>query len=126
MTPEESAPASAQQANPEFPALPDMAVLADNGRDAFAGWIHSNEIVMTGTFDIARQIMSFGQARLEADLQTLKTLVGCRDFKDVAECQRQFAEQAAEQYMDQATKLTRLLTTAMARGAQSETTSNRA
>ncbi len=107
---QETAAGSPTQGNRNLTSLPDPTALAERGQQAFAGWLRSSEVAMKGSFDLAAQIMSFGQARLEADLKVINKLMACRDLKDVAECQRLFAEKAAEQYLDQANKLTGKLT----------------
>ena len=90
--------------------VPDFNLMENGGQKAISAWLRSNEFFMKGTFDIAQQILSFGQARLDDDLSTLRTLMACHDLSELAECQKQFSEKAAVQYMDQASKLTSKLT----------------
>lgn len=90
--------------------FPNLGILENGGQKALDAWLQSNEVLVKATLDIAQQILSFGQKRLDDDLSTLRSLMTCQDFNELAECQKQFAEKAATQYMDQASKLTTKLT----------------
>jgi len=97
--------------------LPNFSLLENGGQTALNAWVQSNEVFVKGTFDIAQQLLSFGQARLDDDLSTLRTMMACHDLTELAECQKQFAEKAAAQYMDQANKLTSKLTNLLSSAA---------
>jgi hypothetical protein len=90
--------------------IAEFNLMENGGQRALAVWLRSNEVFLQGTLDLAQELLSFGQARLDDDLNTLKTLMICHDFGEMAECQKQFAEKAATQYMDEASKLTSKLT----------------
>jgi hypothetical protein len=97
--------------------LPNLGILEHGGQKALDAWLQSNEALVKGTLDIAQQMLSFGQKRLDDDLSTLRSLMACHDFNELAECQKQFAEKAATQYMAQASTLTTKLTSLIANTA---------
>ena len=110
MTQGPATPARTKLADTADTARAGFALLENGSQKALDAWLQSNEAFVKGTLDIAQQILSFGQARLDDDLSTLRNLMACHDLNELAECQKQFAEKAATQYMDQASKLTNKLT----------------
>jgi hypothetical protein len=91
--------------------------LSNGGQQAFAGWVRSNEAIVQGTFDLAQQMLSFGQARLADDLGTFRALLSCHDLGEVTRCQREFAEKAVAQYLEQANKVSGALTALFTKAA---------
>lgn len=107
--------------NPVHNAARGFGALASGSQQAFAGWVRSNEAIVKGTFDLAQQMLTFGQTRLTDDLVALRDLLSCHDLGEVARCQRQFAEKAAAEYRDQANKVTGTLTNLFAGATASVT-----
>ena len=112
---------TATEINPVHTAVRGLDAFAAGGRQTFAGWVRSNEAIVKGSFDVARRMLTFGQTRLTDDLIALRDLLSCHDLGDVARCQRQFAEKAAAEYLDQANKVTGTLTSLFTGAAASVT-----
>jgi len=97
-------------AGPATEAAPNL--IPDQGRKAVEEWLASNEFMMKSAFGMAQRMMDFTQSRLREDLDTMKTLAGCRKLEDVAACQRSFAEKATKQYAAQLNGMAKDMTTA--------------
>ncbi len=76
------------------------SLLAINER-AFRSWAR-------GISAFTEEMSRFTQARLREDTETWQVLVGCRNPMDALECQRRYAEKAAEQYLAEAGKLSEI------------------
>jgi len=61
-----------------------------------------------GTGAFASEICEFARTRLREDISTWTRLMGCKEPRELLECQRQFAEGATKAYLDEAGKLSRL------------------
>ena len=57
---------------------------------------------------LTEEMGQFVQARLQEDMGTWAKLTACKDPSQAFECQRQYAEKAAADYLDEANKLSRL------------------
>jgi phage gp36-like protein len=60
---------------------------------------------MQGSFGVAQQILSFGQERYKADVDSLQEMLTCRDLASFIECNRKFTKQAASDYATQTAAL---------------------
>lgn len=76
------------------------SLLAINER-AFRAWTR-------GVSAFTEEMSRFTQERLKEDAETWQVLAACRNPMDALECQRRFAEKAAEQYMAEAGKLSEI------------------
>jgi hypothetical protein len=62
---------------------------------------------MTGrAAELYEELMAFWQSRFQADIDAWKAFASCRNPGEFFEYQRQFAQKAATQYCDEASKLT--------------------
>ena len=57
---------------------------------------------------LTEEVGQFMQARLQEDMGIWGKLTSCKDASQVFECQRQFVQKAATDYLDQANKLSRI------------------
>jgi phasin family protein len=76
------------------------SLLAINER-AFRSWAR-------GISAFTEEMSRFTQARLKEDAETWQVLAACRSPMDALECQRRYAEKAAEQYLAEAGKLSQI------------------
>lgn len=76
------------------------SLLAVNER-AFRSWAR-------GVAAFSEEMTRFTQARLREDTETWQVLAACRNPMDALECQRRYAEKAAEQYLAEAGKLSEI------------------
>ncbi len=60
---------------------------------------------MSGIAALDSEIMGFADTRLRAYTESPKSLVDCKDAEQVFRIQREFAESATQQYLDQTNKL---------------------
>lgn len=90
-----------------------MAMLLGSRRGFLVQPDSSNNDLMNGASEIAQELMSFSQTRLQADLNGWKALVACRSPGDLFECQRHFVKEITVQYTDQFNKFTSRVTRLM-------------
>ena len=74
-------------------------------RDDLDAFVQANEAIMNGIAVLGSEMMSFGDTRLRAYTESSKSLVDCKDAEQVFRIQREFAESATQQYLDQTNKL---------------------
>lgn len=79
----------------------DPQFFADIGQRACESWFG-------GTLGLAAEMADFVKTRTQDDWATWARLMTCRDLSQVFECQCQAAEKAFRDYLDQASKLSRL------------------
>lgn len=68
-------------------------------------WTQTNAEIVSGTAEIAQEVVSFWQSRFQADVNAWKALLECRTPGDLFECQRKFVEKTATDYVEEANKL---------------------
>jgi hypothetical protein len=86
--------------------IPDVSSWMDSGIHAWESWAQSNSSLMKGSLELAQEMLTFSQARLQADIDAWTALTACRNPGDLFERQKDFAEKAAAQYLEEANKLT--------------------
>jgi len=84
----------------------DFGLLADTNNHLMENWAQSSSSMMKGAVDMAEEIMTFAQSRLQADIEAWKTLAACQNPGEMFECQREFTEKAAAQYLEETSKIT--------------------
>lgn len=62
--------------------------------------------MIKGVQELSQEITTFLQHRFQADMDAWKALTACRDPNEMLECQRNFAEMATKQYLEEAKNLT--------------------
>jgi hypothetical protein len=82
-------------------AQPYTAFL-NNGQHAFAHWIQD-------AIDLSQEISHFIRERLQEDIAASVALGACRSAEDLIDCQRRFANKAAEQYSEEIGKLSQMM-----------------
>jgi Phasin protein len=85
--------------NPTSGSAPDL--LFNINQHAFQCWAR-------GISALTEQMGQFVQARLREDIGTWSKLTACRDAGQLLECQRQYMEQSATDYLDEVGKLSDL------------------
>jgi len=84
-------------------------LVAPNGR-AMNDWLKVSEVVANGMFALSHEMLQFSQARFREDVEGRVALGHCKSPTEALHCQRQFAERTAAQFLDEATKLSGLMT----------------
>ncbi|HUC61910.1 MAG TPA: phasin family protein [Alphaproteobacteria bacterium] len=90
-----------------------------NGNQWLETVAQSNARLLSGTLELAEEVMAFSQRRVAADFETLKTLAACRNPSELAECQRAFAARASADYLDETRKLAARMAEVVARATAS-------
>jgi len=81
--------------------------------ESWNGALASQQAVVRWTqavFALTQEITEFTQHRLQEDMAAWFELAACRSGEQAMECQQRFASKAAQQYSDEITKLTRMVT----------------
>lgn len=114
-----------QSTEPQVQAKPAKTKAAPKGDGFFADfgafpnapvpevWLNSSESLIKNSFEMARRCIDFGQARMHEDFKTLEKMMSCKDFTQIAECQKAFTEKASQQYFDQLNGMAQRLATMM-------------
>lgn len=86
--------------------FPDFSSWTGGGIQALGSWTQSSAAAMKDSFELAHEMLTFSQARLQANIDAWQALATCRNPSDFLECQNEFAEKATAQYFDETNKLT--------------------
>lgn len=86
--------------------IPDFSSWTGSGVRALESWTQSSSATMKDSFEFAHEMLTFSQARLQANIDAWQALATCRNPADFLECQKEFAEKATAQYLDETSKLT--------------------
>jgi hypothetical protein len=86
-------------------AKPDLSPWPDASGRLLEDWARCNAAVLEGAVELAQEILTFTQGRVQADFEAWTSLTGCRNATDILEHQKAFAEKAAAQYLDEASKI---------------------
>jgi len=78
---------------------------------ALENWMKSSAALVNSAVAFSREAADFAQARLQEDVEVWGKFSKCRDAQEAAESQREFVSTATSQYLEQASKLTRLMAT---------------
>ncbi len=100
-------------------ALPGFAFFINSYNEALLNWVQSSDRMLKKAAELSDDIINFSRTRLQTDLDTWQAVVSCRSANDLLECQRQFAEKAGSQCLDQVGKLASRMTTLIADAALS-------
>lgn len=95
-------------------ALSGLDFWLNSYNEALLNWVQSSDRVLKKVAELSDDIISFSRTRLQADLDIWQAAVSCRSATDLLECQRQFAQKASSQCLDQAGKLASHMTTLIA------------
>jgi len=92
------------------------AFLTDSVSQTLDQWAKSNLSLTKSALDIAREMVAFSQARLQANVDAWMGLAACRNPDDLIKFQGTFAQSAATDYLNEANKLTAHLIRALSMG----------
>ena len=84
-------------------------LIAANGR-AMNKWLKVSEVVANGMFALSHEMLQFSQARFREDVEGRVALGRCQNPGEALACQRRLAERAAAAVLEEATKLSGLMT----------------
>jgi phasin family protein len=74
---------------------------------------------MRSLIALSQEIAKFTQDRLQEDAAAWSALAACRTPDEAMECQRRFTAKATQQYYDEISKLSEMMTSAAAEGFSS-------
>ena len=95
----------------ETSALPpqvDVDALVQRNGENMKAFMKANEVMLEGMATLGREMMEFGNNRLSHDLKASETLMQCHGADEAFRVQCDFARDAAQQYLDHATRLMNL------------------
>ena len=81
---------------------------AGNGavnEETLAAMLKANEAMLEGMAALQREIMEFGSARLQQDLETQGELAKCKDLQEAWKVQAEFAQKVMQHYSAETAKL---------------------
>lgn len=84
----------------------DFSSWTGSGVQALESWTQSGSATIKDSFEFAHEMLTFSQACLQANIDAWQALATCRNPADFLECQKEFAEKATAQYLDETNKLT--------------------
>lgn len=99
--------------------LPGLDFWINSYNEAFVSWVQSSDRMLKKAAELSDEIISFSRTRLQTDFDTWQAMASCRNANDLFECQRQFAQKAGSECLDQAGKLASRMTTLIADAALS-------
>ena len=85
------------------------AVLEAN-RVALDRWTKVSDTMVKGMFVISQEMTQFAHSRLREDAKNCETLSHCHSPSEALSCHQRFAEAATAEYLEEANKLTALMT----------------
>lgn len=85
--------------------LPDLAFWITSYNEAVVNWVQSSDRMLKQAAELSDDIISFSRTQLQTDFDTWQAMISCRNANDLFECQRQFAQKAGSQCLDQAGKI---------------------
>ena len=83
--------------------------------DVLEQWRQYGTGWMTGAADLAQEMLTFSQKRIQADIDAWRSLAPCRSPGDFADWQRQFTDRSATEYLEEAARLNARLMETIAR-----------
>jgi hypothetical protein len=88
----------------------DWASVLDENRRALEHWTKVSDTMVRGMLAISQEMTQFAHTRLKEDARNCEALIHCHSPSEVLGCQHRFAEAAAAEYLQEANKLTVLMT----------------
>jgi hypothetical protein len=85
------------------------AILAAN-RHALDRWATVSNTMVKGMFAISQEMALFAETRLKEEAKNCEALIHCHSPSEALSCQHRFAAAAAAEYLQEANRLTVLLT----------------
>src|ERR1700745_1497981 len=88
----------------------DWTSVLDANRRALDHWTKVSDTMVKGMFAISQEMTQFAQARLKEEARNCQALIHCHSPSESLSCQRQHAEAATTEYLDEANRLTVMMT----------------
>jgi hypothetical protein len=86
------------------------AVVLEANRLALDRWSKVSDAMVKGMFVVSQEMTQFAHARLKEDAKNCETLSHCHSPSEALSCQQRFAEATTAEYLEEANKLTALMT----------------
>ena len=86
------------------------APVLEANRLALGRWTKVSDTMVKGMFAISEEMTRFAQTRLKVDAKNCEALSHCHSPSEALNCQQRFAETATAEYLEEANKLTALMT----------------
>ena len=77
-------------------------------------YMRAGQSLFMNAVKLNQEMLRFASERFRADVRAMQALSRCKDWSEIAGCQSEFAQSAAEAYQSEASKLTKLGTEATA------------
>ncbi|MEA2782351.1 MAG: hypothetical protein QOK29_3895 [Rhodospirillaceae bacterium] len=87
-----------------------LAPFLEANRLALGHWTKVSDAMVKGIFVVSQEMTQFAQTRLNEDVKNYEALSRCHSPSEALDCQHRFAETATAQYLEEANKLTGLMT----------------
>jgi hypothetical protein len=88
----------------------DWTSVLEANRRALDHWTKVSDTMVKGMFAISQEVAQFAQTRLKEEARNCEALIHCHSPSEALTCQHRFAEAAAAEYLQEANKLTVLMT----------------
>ena len=102
----DTTPERAKQAKPALNEMPDLRWWNGGSHQALEGWAQSSASLMRSTVEVAQEIATFYQKRLQANMDALTAMASCRSPDELVKLQQTFAQNATTDCLNEANKLT--------------------
>ena len=86
------------------------APLLEANKIALKRWKKASDTMAEGMLALSREVTEFAQTRLETGIKNCATLGQCHGPGEALGCQQRFAEAAVAEYLEEANKVTALMT----------------
>ena len=86
------------------------APVLEANRVALDRWTKVSDTMVKGMFAITQEMTQFAHSRLKEEARNCEALSHCHNPSEALSCQHRFAETATAEYLEEANKLTALLT----------------
>jgi hypothetical protein len=86
------------------------APVLEANRLALDRWTKVSDAMVKGMFVISQEMTKFAQTRLKEDAKNCEALSHCHNPSEALNCQQRFAVAATAVYLEEANKLTALMT----------------
>jgi Phasin protein len=86
------------------------AAVLEANRVALDRWTKVSDTMVKGMFVISQEMTQFAYTRLKEDAENCKTLSHCHSSSEALSCHQRVAEATTAEYLEEANKLTVLMT----------------
>ncbi len=92
------------ESNP-FAGVPSYEALLGSNGDNFSAMMSASEAMFAGMAEVSQEMMTFAGARMRHNIQSSEELMHSKDPEEIFEKQCTIARYAAEQYVEETSKL---------------------